>query len=48
MPYIIAAVSGPFLGFYVDKHGHYKEVTLLGSFIMLCAHTLTICIPDCN
>ena len=48
MPYLIAAVASPILGIYVEKFGQRMTVILLGSLIMLLAHTVALITPDCN
>ena len=48
MPYIIAAVISPFLGFFVNIYGYHFQVTMLGSIIMIGAHVLSLLMPNCN
>lgn len=47
MPYMVAAISSPLIGLFVDKKGYRKEVALLGSLVMILAHTIIIVSPDC-
>ena len=46
MPYVIAAICSPILGWYVDTYGKRMTVTLTGSALMGCAHTISILAPD--
>ena len=49
MPYVVAAVFSPILGWYVDQYGKRMTVTLVGAGLMVCAHTVSIMAPaDCN
>ena len=46
MPYLIAAIFSPLLGKIADKTGNRMTITIVGSFLMVLAHLLTLLIPD--
>jgi hypothetical protein len=48
MPYLIAAVASPILGIYVEKFGNRMTIILMGSLIMLSAHTIALLTPACD
>merc|ERR1712224_689857 len=48
MPYVIAAIMSPILGWFVDKYGQRMTVTLTGALLMITAHVYQVCMPDCD
>lgn len=48
MPYVIAAIFSPILGWFVDKYGQRMTVTLIGSLLMISGHTYNLLMPDCD
>lgn len=48
LPYIIAAFLSPILGWFVEKYGKRMTITLGGSILMIAAHVIQICLPDCQ
>ena len=48
MPYVIAAVFSPILGWFVDKYGKRMTVTLIGSLLMISGHVYNLVMPDCD
>lgn len=48
MPYVIAAIFSPILGWFVDKYGKRMTVTLIGSLLMILAHVYNLLMPDCD
>lgn len=48
LPYMIAAILSPALGWYVEKYGNRMTITLGGSVLMTAAHVIQICLPDCD
>ena len=46
MPYMVAAVFSPVLGFFVDRFGNRMTITLIGSLIMIIAHVYELLIPS--
>ena len=48
LPYLVAAVTAPPVGFFVSKVGHRMTVTVVGSMLMIIAHAMQLFIPDCD
>lgn len=48
LPYMIAAIFSPLLGWFVEKYGKRMTITLTGSFLMTAAHVIQLCLPDCE
>lgn len=48
MPYIVSAILSPFMGWFVDKYGYRLTMCNLGAAVMLFAHIIQPCIPDCD
>jgi nitrate/nitrite transporter NarK len=48
IPYIISAITSPFLGILIDKIGRRGLMIILSSIILLVAHVINMIIPDCN
>ena len=48
MPYVIAAITSPILGWFVDKYGQRMTVTLTGALLMIAAHVYQVLMPDCD
>ena len=48
MPYMIAAISSPLIGFFVDRFGYRNVVAILGSVVMILGHVIIIVSPDCS
>ena len=48
LPYIVAAIFSPILGWFVEKYGHRMTITILGSVLMIAAHSFELCLPDCD
>tara|TARA_B110000285_G_C14621089_1_gene379170 strand:+ start:143 stop:535 length:393 start_codon:yes stop_codon:yes gene_type:complete len=50
IPYIVAAVLNPFIGFIVDKYLQKQRigVIILGSLVMIVAIVISVILPDCD
>ena len=48
IPFIISAISSPFLGIMIDKIGKRALLITLGSVILLAAYSTSMFMPECD
>lgn len=48
IPYIISAITSPFLGILIDKIGRRGLMIILSSVILFLAHLINMFLPDCD
>ena len=48
VPYIISAVSSPFIGASIDKFGKRAFLVCLSSVILIIAYTASMMMPECH
>ena len=48
MPYVVAAVTSPFIGIFIGKFGYRKHISLIGTFLMIIAHFMQCFMADCE
>ena len=48
VPYIISAVSSPFIGAAIDKFGKRAFLVCLSSVILIIAYTASMMMPECH
>jgi MFS family permease len=48
IPYIISAISAPFLGMFIDRYGKRAALCCLSSVILICAYSMSMMMPQCD
>ena len=48
VPYIISALTSPFLGYFIDKVGRRVLMVILATLFLLAAHILNMLLPECD
>uniref|UniRef100_A0A7S3CLB5 Lysosomal dipeptide transporter MFSD1 n=1 Tax=Strombidium rassoulzadegani TaxID=1082188 RepID=A0A7S3CLB5_9SPIT len=48
VPYLISAISSPFLGFFIDRIGRRALLISVSSVILITAYSLSMVMPSCD